>query len=160
MKSIRRFAILIYSILYFPVAFRHLCNTFWFWWLNEKYDSNIYVIEQFDFDDLMRNFMSLRAHCTDGITAPHVCHPSLSLSAICVVFYSSIYMYILHCLALSCDVFLVFFYVHLHITLFGSYLWCIFIIFPCTFTYYIVWLLASQIKSGSTQTSIMWGHIP
>ena len=121
MKSIRRFAILIYSILYFPVAFRHLCNTFWFWWLNEKF------VE------------SMRTHCANGIIAPRVFHPSLSA---------------------VCDVFLLFFYIHLHITLFGSYLWCIFIIFSCTFTYYIVWLLVSQIKSGSTPTSILWGHIP
>ena len=120
-KSIRRFSILIYSILYLPVQFRHLCNTFWFRWLNEKF------------------FESMRTHFTDRIIAPHVCHPSLSV---------------------VCDVFLLFFHIHLHITLFGSYLWCIFIIFPCTFKYYIVWLLASQIKSGSTPTSILWGHIP
>ena len=103
-KSIRRFSILIYPFLHLPVAFRHLCNTFWFWWLNEKYDSEPWHIcnRAFWFWWLNEKFYeSMRTHCIDGIIAPHVCHPSLFL---CVV----------------CDVFLLFFHIHLHITLFGS----------------------------------------
>ena len=33
-----------WSIWHFPMAFRHLCNTFWFWWLNEKYGSDSWVL--------------------------------------------------------------------------------------------------------------------
>ena len=43
----------------------------------------------------------MRTHCTNGIKEPHVCHSSLYFSASCDVFYSSIYIYILHCLSLS-----------------------------------------------------------
>ena len=30
------------SLSELPLAFQHLCNTFWFWWLNEKYDFDIF----------------------------------------------------------------------------------------------------------------------
>ena len=76
-------------------------------------------MEHFDFDDLKRNYESMRTHCTDGIIAPFVIllflclqflmyfilpytctYYIVSLLVVMYFSYSYMYIYMLHCLAL------------------------------------------------------------